>query len=91
MRKLARNLTSKLTRKPIGTKMNLFDIVAQDLLKPLTSKYKETYIACLMLIYNTYRTEMSFGVDREVVVSQLEQFFEAQADGGSSAMVFDEN
>jgi len=44
-----------------------------------------------MLIYNTYRTEMSFGVDREVVVSQLEQFFEAQADGGSSAMVFDED
>lgn len=71
--------------------MNLFDIVAKDLFKPLTSKHKETYMACLMLIYNTYRTEMSFGVDREVIVSQLEQFFEAQADGGSSAMVFDED
>lgn len=71
--------------------MNLFDIVAKELFKPLTSKYKETYIACLMLIYNTYRTEMSFGVDREVIVSKLEQFFEAQADGGNSTMVFDED
>jgi hypothetical protein len=55
--------------------MHLFQIVPENFFKPLASKYKSTYIDCLVLIYNTYKTELSFGVDREVIVSELENYF----------------
>ena len=56
--------------------MKFFSIVKPDLFKPLTSKYKETFLDCLLIIYRTYRDEMSFGVDRDVVVSEIERYFE---------------
>ena len=43
--------------------LNLFNIIPDDFFKPLTSKYKSTYIDCLRLIYNTYKSELSFGVE----------------------------
>lgn len=55
--------------------MHLFQIVPENFFKPLASKYKTTYVDCLVLIYNTYKTELSFGVDREVIVSALEDYF----------------
>lgn len=60
----------------------------EDFFKPLTSKYKSTYIDCLRLIYNTYKTELSFGVDKEVIISELENYFDNES---TSEMVFDES
>lgn len=67
--------------------MNFFNIVSEDFFKPLASKYKHTYIDCLRLIYNTYKTELSFGVDKEVILAKLETYFENES---ISDMVFDE-
>jgi len=47
-----------------------------------------TYIDCLRLIYNTYRTELSFGVDKEVILSELENYFDNES---NTDMVFDED
>jgi hypothetical protein len=68
--------------------VNLFQIVPEDFFKPLTSKYKTTYIECLRLIYNTYKTELSFGVDKEIIIAELEQYFDSEP---SVEMVFDED
>lgn len=70
------------------SEINLFNIIPEDLFKPLTSKYKTTYIDCLSLIYNTYKTELSFGVDKEVILSELENYFDEEA---NVEMVFDED
>ncbi len=67
--------------------INLFSIIAEDFFKPLTSKHKAIYIDCIRLIYNTYKTELSFGVDKEVIISELEHYFDNQS---SEEMVFDE-
>lgn len=69
-------------------KINLFSIISQDFFKPLTSKYKATYIDCIRLIYNTYKTELSFGVDKEVIIAELEHYFDEQS---IEDMVFDED
>ena len=66
---------------------NLFDILPQEFFKPLTSKYKREYMDCICLIYNTYQTELSYGVDREIIVSILESYFEEHA---GIEIVFDE-
>lgn len=68
--------------------INLFNIISEDFFKPLTSKYKTTYIDCIRLIYNTYKTELSFGVDKEVILAELESYFEDQS---SEDMIFDDN
>ncbi len=68
--------------------MNLFQIIPEDFFKPLTSKYKATYIDCLRMIYNTYKTELSFGVDREVIITEFEHYFDNEA---GSDLVFDED
>lgn len=68
--------------------MNLFSVIPEDFFKPLTSKYKTTYIDCLRLIFNTYKTELSFGVDKEVILSELENYFDNES---NTEMVFDED
>lgn len=68
--------------------INLFNIIPEDFFKPLTSKYKTTYIDCLTLIYNTYKTELSFGVDKDVILSELENYFDNDS---NTEMVFDED
>ena len=68
--------------------MNFFQIVPEDFFKTLTSKYKTTYIDCLRLIYNTYKTELSFGVDKEIIIGELEQYFDSES---GAEMVFDED
>jgi len=68
--------------------INLFNIISEEFFKPLTSKYKSTYIDCIRLIYNTYKTELSFGVDKEIILSELEHYFDNQS---SEDMVFDED
>ncbi|MBZ9689779.1 DUF5716 family protein [Clostridium estertheticum] len=68
--------------------INIFNIVPEEFFKPLTSKYKSTYIDCLRLIYNTYKTELSFGVDKEVIISELENYFDNES---NIEMVFEED
>ena len=68
--------------------MNLFNIISDDFFKPLTSKYKTTYIDCLRLIYNTYKSELSFGVDKEIIIAELENYFDNES---TAEMVFDED
>jgi hypothetical protein len=69
--------------------LNLFgDIIPDDFFKPLTSKYKTTYIDCLRVIYNTYKSELSFGVDKEIIVAELETYFDNES---TTEMVFDED
>jgi len=51
------------------TPINLFTIIPTNFFTPLTSKHKQTYVDCLELIYDSYKSELSFGVDKEVIVS----------------------
>lgn len=67
--------------------MQLFQIVSDDFFRPLTGKYKEVYVDCLELIYSTYKTELSFGVDKEVILSKLIEYFDEALEG---EFVFDE-
>ena len=54
----------------------LFDIVGENFFKPLTSLYKKIYIQCLHIIYDSYRTELSYGLDRELLVQKLTNYFD---------------
>ncbi len=68
--------------------MHLFQVVPDGFFKPLTSKNKATYVDCLLSIYNTYRSELSFGVDKEVIIEVLERYFDEQP---AAELVFDED
>ena len=59
---------------------NIFDIVSGDFFKPLTSKYKRMYADTILLIYNSFKPEISYGVNRDVVVSVLMDYFDADDD-----------
>ncbi len=55
---------------------NLFQILPVDFFKPLTSKYRQVYADCILLIFNTFKPEISYGVNREIVVKALTDYFE---------------
>ena len=59
---------------------NLFSVLSNDFFKPLNSKYKDQYADCLLAIYNSYKTEISYGVERESVVSTLTDYFNTRTD-----------
>ena len=59
---------------------NLFSVLPNDFFKPLNSKYKDQYADCLLAIYNSYKTEISYGVERESVVSTLTDYFNPRTD-----------
>jgi len=54
----------------------LFDVVGDSFFKPLSSQFKKIYVDCLNIIYDTYRTELSYGADREIMVAKLTDYFE---------------
>ncbi|MBR1750619.1 MAG: hypothetical protein IJ740_07020 [Ruminococcus sp.] len=56
--------------------MKIFEIVGSDYFKALTGKYQNIFIDCLEIIYHSYRTELSYGVDREILISLLTDYFE---------------
>ena len=56
--------------------IDLFRVVGNDFFNPLTGKYKSVFIDCLEIIYESYRTELSYGVDRDILVSLLTNYFE---------------
>ena len=55
----------------------LFDILPGDFFKPLTSKYRQEYADCIMRLFNAFKPEISYGVEREIVVKELADYFEA--------------
>lgn len=66
---------------------NLFDILPEDFFKPLTSKYKQIYADCILLMFNGLKPEISYGVSREIVVRTLTEYFEVD----DREMSFDED
>ena len=59
---------------------NLFEILPADFFKPLTSKYRRMYADTILLIFNTFKPEISYGVNREIVVRALMDYFETDDD-----------
>ncbi len=59
----------------------LFEIVGEDFFKPFTSLFKRIYVDCLDIIYDSYRRELSYGADREVLVAKLTYYCESQGTG----------
>lgn len=55
----------------------LFDILPADFFKPLTSKYRQEYADCIMQLFNAFKPEISYGVNRDIVVKELIDYFEA--------------
>ncbi len=66
---------------------NLFGVLPEDFFKPLTGKYRRQYADCILLIFNTFKPEISYGVNRDTVVRTLESYFDADND---EEMTFDE-
>jgi len=56
--------------------MNIFQIVGDDFFLPMTSKYRAIYCDCLNIIFDCYRTELSYGVEREVIMQSLLFYFD---------------
>lgn len=55
----------------------LFQILPADFFKPLTSKYRQEYADCILRLFNAFKPEISYGVNREIVVKELADYFEA--------------
>ena len=55
----------------------LFQIIPEEFFKPLTSRYRQEYADSILLIYNTFKPEISYGVNREIVVKELTVYFDA--------------
>ncbi|MCI7813222.1 MAG: DUF5716 family protein [Lachnospiraceae bacterium] len=55
---------------------NLFQVLPEDFFKPLTGKYRREYADCILLLFRSFKTEISYGVNRETVVKTLEGYFE---------------
>lgn len=66
---------------------NVFNILPEDFFKPLCSKYKKEYADCIQLIFISFKPELSYGVDREIVLSVLEDYFDSMAQD----MILDDN
>ena len=67
--------------------IKLFEIVGNDFFRVLTGKYQSVFIDCLEIIYESYRTELSYGVDRDVIIALLTDYFEKN---GSADIQFED-
>ena len=56
---------------------NLFSILPQKFFNPLSSPSKEIYADCILAIYNAYKSELSYGVDKESIISTLTVYFDS--------------
>lgn len=65
---------------------HLFEILPPQFFKPLTGKYRREYADCIMLLLNSFKPEISYGVNREIVVRALTDYFEVD----DVEMTFDE-
>lgn len=65
---------------------HLFEILPPQFFKPLTGKYRREYADCIMLLLNSFKPEISYGVNREIVVRALTDYFEVD----DAEMTFDD-
>lgn len=65
---------------------HLFEILPPQFFKPLTGKYRREYADCIMLLLNSFKPEISYGVNREIVVRALTDYFEID----DAEMTFDD-
>ena len=56
--------------------MQLFQITGYDFFKALTGKYQDIFLDCLEIIYCSYRTELSYGMEKEHLVVKLTNYFD---------------
>lgn len=55
---------------------DLFSVIPANFFTPLASPNKKIYADCILLIFNSYKSELSYGVDKENVVSTLTSYFD---------------
>lgn len=55
---------------------NLFSILPENFFKPFTSKYQQEYADCILLLFHAFKPEISYGVNRSIVVKALTEYFE---------------
>lgn len=60
--------------------MKLFDIIPDKFFSILASTNKEIYSDCLFILYSELKNNTSFGVDREIVIQTLVDYFEGATD-----------
>ena len=60
--------------------MKLFEALPQNFFSLLSSKNKEIYSDCLFILYKVVSLNTSFGVERELVVQTLTDYFESMED-----------
>lgn len=61
-------------------RMKLFDIIPDKFFNILSSTNKETYSDCLFILYSELKNNTSFGIDREIVIQTLVDYFEGIVD-----------
>lgn len=52
----------------------------ENFFNPLASQKREIYSDCILLIFNSYKSERSYGVDKENIVSTLAAYFDERQD-----------
>ena len=56
---------------------NIFSVVPENFFNPLSSPNKEVYADCILSIYNAYKSELSYGVNKENIISTLTAYFDS--------------
>lgn len=56
--------------------MDLYQIVGDSFFSPLSSPLKAVYWDCLNIIYRSYLNESSYGIERDILLSKLTDYFE---------------
>lgn len=57
-------------------KASLFNIIPDNFFSPLSSQNRLVYWECLCTLFTTMGAQLSFGIEREVLVSELQFYFE---------------
>ncbi len=55
----------------------LFDIIPQNFFRPLASQGRAVYWECLCRLFEVTNRQLSFGVERDVLVEELQYYFES--------------
>ena len=56
---------------------NIFSVLPENFFNPLASPNKEVYADCILSIYNAYKSELSYGVNKENIISTLTAYFDS--------------
>lgn len=62
----------------------IFDFVPDGFFKPLTGKYKRIYVDCLNITFISCSSELSYGIERDILIDKLIAYFDENAIGNWS-------